>query len=90
MMEQLGAVAGIDGRQLEDSSNTALINKLKEALPEALEKLTDRQREVVIMYFWHNLTQQEIADELGITQKVVAVHLKRSLRKLGKILANRV
>ena len=84
MMETLGMVAGIDGRQLEGNSNSAKIDALKEALPKAMEKLTSRQREVVIMYFWHNMTQQEIAEELGITQQAVSLYIDYSLKKLRK------
>lgn len=88
MMETLGMVAGIDGRQLQGNSNTAEIDALKEALPKAMEKLTSRQREVVIMYFWHDMMQQEIAEELGIDQSVVSRTIGYSLKKLKKILKN--
>jgi RNA polymerase sigma factor (sigma-70 family) len=86
MMETLGMVAGIDGRQLQGNSNTPLVNALKDALPKAMEKLTSRQREVVIMYFWHNMTQQEIAEELGIAQQAVSLYIGYSLKKLKKTL----
>jgi RNA polymerase sigma factor (sigma-70 family) len=88
MMETLGMVAGIDGRQLQGNSNTPLVNALKDALPKAMAKLTSRQREVVIMYFWHDMTQQEIAEELGIDQSVVSRTIGYSLKKLKKILKN--
>jgi RNA polymerase sigma factor (sigma-70 family) len=88
MMETLGMVAGIDGRQLEGNSNSAKIDALKEALPKAMEKLTSRQREVVIMYFWHNMTQQEIAEELGIAQSTVNGNIQLALKKLKKELRN--
>ncbi len=88
MMETLGMVAGIDGRQLQGNSNTPLVNALKDALPKAMEKLTSRQREVVIMYFWHEMTQQEIAEELGMDQSVVSRTIGYSLKKLKKILKN--
>jgi RNA polymerase sigma factor (sigma-70 family) len=88
MMESLGMVAGIDGRQLEGNSNSAKIDALKEALPKAMEKLTSRQREVVIMYFWHDMTQQEIAEELGIAQPTVNGNIQLALKKLKKELRN--
>ena len=84
MMESLGMVAGIDGRQLKWNSNTRQIEALKEALPKAIKKLTARQREVVVMYFWDNMTQQEIAEELGITQQAVSLYIDYSLKKLRK------
>lgn len=88
MMETLGMVAGIDGRKLEGNSNSAKIDALKEALPKAMEKLTSRQREIVIMYFWHDMTQQEIAEELGIAQPTVNGNIQLALKKLKKELRN--
>ena len=38
-------------------------------------RLTERQREIVDLYFFKGLTQQEIAKELKIPQQVVSKHL---------------
>ena len=43
-------------------------------------RLTPKQREVVELYFYENLTQQEIAARLGISQQVVSKHLFGVLR----------
>ena len=39
------------------------------------EFLTQKQTEVVILYFLHKKTQQEIAEILGISRRVVSQHL---------------
>jgi len=39
------------------------------------QSLTDRQREALVLYFQHGKTQQEIADILGISRRVVSQHL---------------
>lgn len=43
-------------------------------------RLTHRQRQIVELYFYENMTQQEIARELGLSQQVVSKHLFGALR----------
>jgi len=82
MMERLGGIADITGSPPEDSDNSEQIERMKSALTKALTELTDKQLEVVQMYFWDDMTQQEIAKELGTSQQMVAKHLKYALKKL--------
>ena len=42
--------------------------------------LTDRQREVVLLYFFEQLNQREIARQLGTSQQVVSEHLYGRIR----------
>jgi len=44
------------------------------------ELLTDRQREVVWLYFFEGLNQRRIAEKLGITQQSVSEHLYGKVR----------
>ena len=39
------------------------------------ETLTERQREAVVLYFLHRKTQQEIAQILGVSRRVLSQHL---------------
>lgn len=57
----------------------------KDMLSELMDCLTDRQREIVTAYFFDELTQQQIADKLGITQQVTDRILKAALKKMKKI-----
>ena len=43
-------------------------------------KLTPKQRQIVELYFHKDMTQQEIAQELGLSQQVVGKHLFGVLR----------
>lgn len=43
-------------------------------------RLTPKQRQIVELYFYRNMTQQEIARELGMSQQVVSKHLFGALR----------
>ena len=54
------------------------------ALLDHQELLTERQREVVDMYFRENLQQQQIAEKLGISQQAVGDSLQRARAAIGK------
>lgn len=57
-------------------------------LYDALENagLTDRQRQVIDLVYFDNLTQEEAASVLGITQQAVAKHESAALTKLREYL----
>lgn len=71
-----------DGR-FGESPESAYIRK--ETQREMLDKLTDKQREVFVMYYRDGLTQQEIADVLKISQQSVMERLEWALKRLKKI-----
>ena len=48
-------------------------------------ELTDRQREVVMLYFHEQNTQVQIAEKLGISQPTVSQHLSGKKRRGKKI-----
>ena len=50
----------------------------------AMKKLTERQKEVIELYYFKGMTQQEIADELGISKPGVHYALQGALKKLKK------
>lgn len=56
----------------------------KDMLSELMDCLTDRQREIVTAYFFDELTQQQIADKLGVSQSTVKITLDRGLTNLKK------
>ena len=47
--------------------------------------LTDRQRRIVKLYFFEQLTQQQIADALGIRQQSVTDALRAALKRMRKL-----
>jgi len=51
---------------------------------EMLEAMTDKQREVFILYYQEGYNQYEIADMLGISQKGVAYRLEGAVKKVRK------
>ena len=53
------------------------------ALLDNMNLLTERQQEVVQMYYRENLQQQQIADALGISQQAVGDSLARARSTVG-------
>ena len=53
-------------------------------LPQAMDKLTARQREIVEMFFFRKQSQEQIADSLHINQSTVSRTLRSSFNKMEK------
>ncbi len=51
-------------------------------LVQALKKLSAMQQKVIYMLFYHDMTQQQVAEKLGITQKQVSRVKERSVQML--------
>ncbi len=67
--------------------NTAEHTRLKKNLIRAIrEELTDRQREVLIMYYVRKLSVTEVAAELGVYPSTVTRTLHRGERRLFRCL----
>lgn len=50
----------------------------------AHHKLTERQQEIIQLYFYKGLNQYEIAEELGIARPVVSKIMTAAIKKLKK------
>lgn len=55
-------------------------------LHEAIDKLTEKQKKVIYMYFWENKTIREIAKELGVYFTTVEESYQSALKKIKKFL----
>lgn len=51
-----------------------------------LANLTDRQREIIDLYYLEELTQLETAGRLGLTQQAVTDHIQKIKKKIGRVL----
>ena len=56
----------------------------KEGIREMLGAMTDKQREVFVLYYRDGFTQQEIAEMLGCVVSMVHKHLSFTLKKVKK------
>lgn len=81
-MDFAGAVM-VDFLQ-EDNAQLLADMELKR-LYAAIGKLTDRQQEVIQLYYFKGMTQEAIGEELGIRQQSVRDCLAGALKKLKKI-----
>jgi RNA polymerase sigma factor (sigma-70 family) len=52
----------------------------------ALEQLAPRQREVLVLRYWSELNEAEIAEALGISRGAVKSTASRALRALEKVM----
>jgi RNA polymerase sigma factor (sigma-70 family) len=52
----------------------------------ALQQLAQRQREVLVLRYWSNCTEAEIAEALGISRGAVKSTASRAFDALAKIM----
>jgi RNA polymerase sigma-B factor len=71
----LGSTLGEEDPELEAIEQ-------REALHPLLEKLPERERKIVVMRFFGNMTQTQIAQKVGISQMHVSRLLAKTLRQL--------
>lgn len=73
--------------QLENQTEDDVLERIvrRDSIAELLDCLTDRQRQIVKLYFFEQLTQQQIADALGIRQQSVTDSLLAALKRMRKL-----
>lgn len=57
------------------------------AVLQALESLTDRDRELLLLIAWDGLERRQVAELLGLTTGTVGVRLHRARRRFARALA---
>ena len=75
--DTLAAGNGIED-DFETSEDFRRLYKLLETLPE-------KEREVIALRFWGELTYKEIATRIGMREKSVSSMMSRLIKKLGKL-----
>lgn len=76
-------------RREERAAPSEVVESLPEPYPEvreAIEQLSVRQRSVVYLYYWEDLSEEAIAERLGIGAGSVRTHLVRARRHLRRAL----
>ena len=69
-------------RNMEQSPLEQLI--VKESIDEIMEVLTERQRWILVQFFFCRKTQKEIAKELGVVPPVISKTISNSIRQIRK------
>ncbi len=57
-----------------------------DALQRAMRRLSAREREVLYLYFWEQLTDRQIAERVGVSLASVSVYKERGLGKIRSVL----
>ena len=95
-LETLHAMRGAQRRQrkhdalskaeLNEPSSSNHMSELKSTLDQALDRLSDVDRELVLLKFYEGRTYSEISKTTGRSQSANKMRLKRALEKLGESL----
>ncbi|GAB2455482.1 SigE family RNA polymerase sigma factor [Streptosporangium sandarakinum] len=64
----------------------ALVAERHRELLAAVDRLPRRQREAVVLRYWLDLSEREIADAMGVSPGSVKTHTSRGLAALGRAL----
>ena len=74
-------------RTQDGESNAEQLKRLLAHLPRAMdEELTERQRQILRLHFYENMSITQIARELHIQPSTVTRSLQRSARRLQRVL----
>ncbi|BED91671.1 MAG: hypothetical protein Pg6B_04380 [Candidatus Azobacteroides pseudotrichonymphae] len=74
-------------KKLVESTEESYIKKFTiEKLHEAIEKLPEKQRRRIILRFFHNFTNKQIAEAEKITERAIECSIKKSLEMIKKFL----
>lgn len=74
-------------QQQRSSDNSRLLERLQGKLLQAMEEaLTPRQRQILTLHFFQNMSVTQIAHELQLSKSSVSRTLHRGLEKLEKTL----
>ena len=57
------------------------------AMSEAMDKLTDRERQILTLRFYEGKTQMEVSSEIGISQAQVSRLEKSAIKELNKLIS---
>jgi RNA polymerase sigma factor for flagellar operon FliA len=74
-----------DKRMFEDISN----HEVRNIIMQAMEDLPEKQRKVLMLYYWDDYTMKEVGQILGLAESTVSTHHNDALDKLRQSLKNR-
>ena len=71
---------------LTSPSQAALRNEAHDQLGQVLEQLSKNDQEIIALRHFEELTNQEVAEALGIEQKAASIRYVRAIRRLKQLL----
>jgi RNA polymerase sigma factor FliA len=84
--DKVNLIDTIEDADAPDPSRAYRIQVIKETLASGIERLPERERIVIGLYYYEGLTLKEIGEVLGVTEsRVSQLHTKAILRLRGRI-----
>jgi RNA polymerase sigma factor for flagellar operon FliA len=84
--DKINLIDTIEDTDAPDPSRAYRVQVIKETLAAAIERLPERERIVIGLYYYEGLTLKEIGEVLGVTEsRVSQLHTKAVLRLRGRI-----
>ncbi|MEW1996614.1 sigma-70 family RNA polymerase sigma factor [Streptomyces coelicoflavus] len=71
------------------AESTAMLHEDRRQVVDALEGLPTRQREALVLRYWLDLREREIADAMGISTGAVKSHISRGMHALSRAMGTR-
>ncbi|GGL79443.1 hypothetical protein GCM10010095_75600 [Streptomyces anthocyanicus] len=71
------------------AESTAMLHEDRRQVVDALEGLPARQREALVLRYWLDLREREIADAMGISTGAVKSHISRGMQALSRAMGTR-
>lgn len=84
--DKISLVDTVEDIKIKDPSQTFEIEEMKNMIAEAINRLPERERIVVALYYYEGLTMREIGEVLGVTEsRVCQMHTKAILRLRARL-----
>jgi RNA polymerase sigma factor (sigma-70 family) len=78
------------GRDEDSSEQAVMLRQDHRELLTALAALPARRREAIVLRYWLDLSEREIAAAMGVSPGTVKAHVSRGLDALGKALEGKI
>jgi RNA polymerase sigma factor FliA len=84
--DQIALIDTIEDENAPDPQGTLSQTEIKEAMADAIARLPEREKLVVTLYYYEELTLREIGEVLGVTEsRVSQLHTKAVLRLKARL-----
>ena len=84
--DKVSLVDTLEDSRVKDPSQTYEIEEMKRILADAINRLPEREKIVISLYYYEGLTLREIGEVLGVTEsRVCQMHTKAILRLKGRL-----
>jgi RNA polymerase sigma factor for flagellar operon FliA len=84
--DQVALIDTIEDEDAPDPQNALSQTEMKEAIADAIARLPEREKLVVTLYYYEELTLREIGEVLGVTEsRVSQLHTKAILRLKARL-----